>query len=133
MRGTLPALGFCLTSQPLLRASNEVSLEIAKAKAPHTAGKKLINPNAIKMAQISLGRNEAKKNRLSFLVRFHPLMLPSTCSREALLACPLSPPWNLPSFTVECTLFTPCSRSNPPLSLAKVRLSPTLTLSPFMI
>ena len=26
----------------------------------------------------------------------HPLMLPSTCSREALLACPLCPPWNLP-------------------------------------
>ena len=30
----------------------------------------------------------------------HPLMLPSTCSRAALLACPLFPPWNLPSFTV---------------------------------
>ena len=29
----------------------------------------------------------------------HPLMLPSTCSREALLACPPSPPWNLPSLT----------------------------------
>ena len=27
----------------------------------------------------------------------HPLMLPSTCSREALLACPPFPPWNLPS------------------------------------
>ena len=26
----------------------------------------------------------------------HPLMLPSTCSREALVACPPSPPWNLP-------------------------------------
>ena len=33
-----------------------------------------------------------------------PLMLPSTCSREALLACP---PWNLPSFTVESALSTP--------------------------
>ena len=46
----------------------------------------------------------------------HPLMLPSTCSREALLACPPIPPWNLPSFTVESTLSTPCSRSDPPLS-----------------
>ena len=27
----------------------------------------------------------------------HPLMLPSTCSREALVACPPSPSWNLPS------------------------------------
>ena len=42
------------------------------------------------------------------------LMLPSTCSREALLACPPCPPWNLPLFTVECTLPTPCSRSDPP-------------------
>ena len=42
----------------------------------------------------------------------HPLMLPPTCSREALLACPLFPPWNLPSFTVESTLSTPCSRSD---------------------
>ena len=63
----------------------------------------------------------------------HPLMLPSTCSREALLACPPCPLWNLPSFTVESTLPTPCSRSDPPLTLAKVRLSPTLTLSPLMI
>ena len=46
----------------------------------------------------------------------HPLMLPSTCSRKALLACPPFPPWNLPSFTVESTLSSPCSRSDPPLS-----------------
>ena len=59
----------------------------------------------------------------------HPLMLPSTCPREALLACPPFPPWNLPSFTVESTLSSPCSRSSL-LSLAKVQLSPTLTLSP---
>ena len=59
-------------------------------------------------------------------------MLPSTCSRETGLACPPFLPWNLPSFTVESTLSSPCSRSDPP-SLAKVRLSPTLTLSPLMI
>ena len=39
----------------------------------------------------------------------HPLMLPSTCSREALLACPPFPSWNLPSFTMESTLPTLCS------------------------
>ena len=44
----------------------------------------------------------------------HPLVLPSTSSREALLACPPCPPWNLPSFTVESPLSTPCSRSDPP-------------------
>ena len=48
------------------------------------------------------------------LASTHPLMLPSTCSREALVACPPCPPWNLPSFTVESTLSTLCSRSDPP-------------------
>ena len=43
----------------------------------------------------------------------HPLMLSSTCSREALLACPPFPPWNLPSFTVESILSSPWSRSDP--------------------
>ena len=42
-------------------------------------------------------------------------MLTSTSSREALLACPPFPPWNLPSFTVESTLSSPCSRFDPPL------------------
>ena len=50
------------------------------------------------------------------LASTHPLMLPSTCSRKALLACPPCPPWNLPSFTVESTLSSPCSRSDPPQS-----------------
>ena len=59
-------------------------------------------------------------------------MLPSTCSREALLACSSFPPWNLPSIMVESTLSTPCSRSDP-LTLVKVRLSPTLTLFSLMI
>ena len=65
VRETLPALGFCLTSQPLLRASYEISLIIiAKAKAPHTAGEKLIKPSAVK---ILLGRNEVKRIDSVFL------------------------------------------------------------------
>ena len=44
----------------------------------------------------------------------HLLMLPFTSPRESLLACPPSP-WNLPSFTVESTLFSPCSHSDLPL------------------
>ena len=43
----------------------------------------------------------------------HPLMLPSTSHREALLACP---PWNLPPFTVASILSSSCSRSDTPLS-----------------
>ena len=50
-------------------------------------------------------------------------MLPSTCSREALVACPPCPPWNLPSFTVEFTLSTPCSRSDPPFSRQSAALA----------
>ena len=57
------------------------------------------------------------------LASTHPLMLPSICSREALLACPPCPPWNLPSFMVESTLPTPCSRSDPPLSHQGVALA----------
>ena len=61
VRGTLPALSFSLTSQPLLRASYEVSLIIAEAKTLHTAGEKLIEPSAVKMEQIFLDRNEARR------------------------------------------------------------------------
>ena len=50
------------------------------------------------------------------LASTHPLMLPSTCSREALLARPPFPLRNLPSFTVESTLSTPCSRCDSPHS-----------------
>ena len=46
----------------------------------------------------------------------HIIMIPSTSSRKALLACPPPSPWNLPSFTVESTLSSPCSRSDTPLS-----------------
>ena len=46
----------------------------------------------------------------------HPLMLSSTFPREAFHACFPFPTWNLPSFTVECTLSSSCSRSDPPLS-----------------
>ena len=57
-------------------------------------------------------------------------MLPSTCSREALVACPLFPPWNRPSFTVESTLSTPCSRSDPPLTRQGAALAHLDSLSP---
>ena len=62
----------------------------------------------------------------------HPRILPSFSPREALLACPPFPPWNLHSFTVESTLSFLCFRSDLLLP-RQVRLSPTLTLSPLMI
>ena len=57
-------------------------------------------------------------------------MLPSTCSREALLACPPFPPWDLPSFTVESTLSSPCSCSDPPHSRQGVALAHLDSLPP---
>ena len=64
------------------------------------------------------------------LASTHPLMLPSTCSREALLDCPPCPPWNLPSFTVESTLSSPCSRSDPPHSRQGAALAHLDSLPP---
>ena len=46
----------------------------------------------------------------------HLLVLPFTYPRETLLARPLSLSCNLPSFTVESILSSPCSHSNPPLT-----------------
>ena len=43
-------------------------------------------------------------------------MLPSTAPKKAVLVFLSCPPWNLPSFSVESTLSSPCSRSDPPLS-----------------
>ena len=57
-------------------------------------------------------------------------MLPSTSSREALLACPPFPLWNLPSFTVESTLSAPCSRSDPLLSRQGAALAHLASLPP---
>ena len=57
-------------------------------------------------------------------------MLPSTFFREALLACPPFPPWNLSSFTVESTLSTPCSCSDPPLSRQGAALAHLDSLPP---
>ena len=42
-----------------------------------------------------------------------PLVPPSISPKKALLACPHSPSWNQPSFTIESTLTSPCSRFNP--------------------
>ena len=59
-------------------------------------------------------------------------MLPSTCSREALIACPPCPPWNLPSFTVESTLSFSCSRSDPPHSRQGAALAHLDSLPPWL-
>ena len=64
------------------------------------------------------------------LASTHPLMLHSTCSREAFLACPPFSPSNLPSFTVESTIFSPCSRSDFPLSRQGAALAHLVSVPP---
>ena len=59
-------------------------------------------------------------------------MLPSTSSRMALLACPPCPPWNLPSFTVESSLSSPCFLSDPPLSRQGAALAHLDSLPPMI-
>ena len=58
-------------------------------------------------------------------------MLPSTSPRETFLACPLSPSRNLPYFTMEYTLFSPCSRSDPLLSGQDAALAYLDSLPPY--
>ena len=57
----------------------------------------------------------------------HPLMLPCSFRREALVACP---PWNLPSFMVESILCSLCSRSDPPLFRQEAALAHLDSLLP---
>ena len=57
-------------------------------------------------------------------------MFPSTSPRKAFLTCPPSPPWNLPSFTVESTLSSPCSSSDLPLSRQGAALAHLDSLPP---
>ena len=57
-------------------------------------------------------------------------MLPSTSPKEALLACLLFSNWNLPSFTVEFSLSSLCSRSDLPLSRQGAALAHLDSLPP---
>ena len=53
----------------------------------------------------------------------YPIVLSSNPPREAVLACPPFSCWNLPLFTVESTLSSSCTRSDPPLSHQGAALS----------
>ena len=118
------AITGCLSSSP-------IPLLLSKASLPPSYQRALRLPTSFPISGLARLGVKPRLCRSSWIAfaSTHPLMLPSTCSREALLGCPPCPPWNLPSFTVESTLSYPCSRSDLFLSLAKVRLSPTLTLS----
>ena len=61
-----------------------------------------------------------------------PLIPSSASPGGAIFACPLFPPWSLPSFTVGSALSSSCSRFGPPLSHLGAAL-PALALSSLVV
>ena len=121
-RAASRAITGCLSSSPIPLLLIEASLPPLRVTLTHftlfSCERALHLPTSFPISGLARLGVKPRLCRSSWraLASTHPLMLPSTCSREALHACPRFPPWNLPSFTVESTLPTPCSRSNPPLS-----------------
>ena len=137
-RAASRAITACLSSSPIPLLLSEASLLPLRVTLTHftlsSYQRALRLPTSFPISGLARLGVKPRLCRSSWraFASTHPLMLPSTCFREALLACPPCLPRNLPFFTVESTLSSQCSRSGP-LSLAKVRFSPTLTLSPVMI
>ena len=135
-RAASRAIPSCLSSSPIPLLLTEASLPPLRVTLTHftlfSDERALRLPTSFPISGLaSLGvKPRLCRSSWRALVSTHPLMLPSTCSREALVACPHCPPWNLPSFTVESTLPTPCSRSNPPLSRQGVALAQFDSLLP---
>ena len=121
-RAASRAINGCLSSSPITLLLIEASLPPLRVTLTHFT--LLSHERALRLSTSfpisGLARHGLKprlcRSSWRAFASTHPLMLPSTCSREALAACPPCLPWNLPSFTVESTLPTPCSRSDLPHS-----------------
>ena len=128
----------CLSSSPIPLLLSEVSLPPLRVTLTHFALSSYELALCLRTSiPISGLARLGVKPRLcrSFWSAFaptDPLVLSSTFPREALLVCPPFPPWNLPSFTVDSTLFFSCSRSDLPLSRQGTVLA-QLDSFPFMI
>ena len=129
----------CLSSSPIPLLLSEASLLPLRVTLTHfilssyeRALRLLISFPISGLARLGVKSRLCRSSRRAF-ASTHQLMLPSASPREALLACPPFPPWNLPSFTVEITLFSSCSRSDLPLSRQGATLSYLDSLSPIMI
>ena len=135
-RAASRAITGCLSCSPILLLLSEASLPPLRVILTHftllSYERALCLPTSFPISGLSRLGVKPRLRRLSWraFASTHPLMLPSTCSREALLACPRFPPWNLPSFTVKSTLSTPCSRSDPPLSRQGAALAHLDSLPP---
>ena len=125
------AITGCLSSSSVLLLLSEASLPPLRVTLAHftllSYERALRLPTSFPI--LGLARNLCRLSWRAF-ASTHPLMLPSICSREALLAYPPFSPWNLPSFTVESIFSSPCSRSNPPISRQGTALAHLESLPP---
>ena len=121
-RAASRAITGCLSSSSIPLLLSEASLPTLRVTLTHftllSYERALRLPTSFPISGLARLGVKPRLCRLSWraFASTHPLMLPSTSPREALLARPPFPPCNLPSFTVESTLSSPYSRSDPPLS-----------------
>ena len=138
-RASSRAITRCLSSSPIFLLLIEVSLPPLRFTLTHftlfSYERALRLPTCFLISGLATLGVKPKLFRSSWraFASTHPLMLYSTFPRESLLACPPIPLWNLPSFTVESTLFSPCSHSDPPLTRQCAALANLDSLSPLMI
>ena len=121
-RAASRAITGCLSSSPIPLRLSEASLPPLQVTLTHftlsSYERALRLPTSFPISDLARLGVKPRLCRSSWraFAATHPLMLPSTCSREALVACPPCPPYNLLSFTVESTLSSSCSCSDLPLS-----------------
>ena len=122
-RAASRAISGCLLSAPIPVLLSEVSLPPLEVTLTHftlsSYERALRLPTSFPisgLARLGVKSRLCRSSSRAF-ASTHPLILLSTSAREALLACLPFSPWNLPSFTVESTLSSPCSR--PDLSLTR--------------
>ena len=135
-RAASRAITGCLSTSPILLLLSEASFPPLRVTLTHfthlSYERALCLPTSFPISGLARLGVKPRLCRSSWraLASTHPLVLPSTCSKETLLACPPCIPWNLPLYKVESTLSTPCSRSDPPLSRQGAALAHLDSLPP---
>ena len=100
------AITACLSSSPIPLLLTEASLPPLRVTLTHftllSCERALRLPTSFPISGLARLGVKPRLCRLSWraFASTHSLMLPSTCSREALVACPPVPNWKLPTFTV---------------------------------
>ena len=131
-RAASRAITGCLSSSPIPLLLTEASLPPLRVTLTHftlfSYERALRLPTSFSISGLVRLGVKLRLCRWSWraLASTHPLMLPSSCSRKALVAWPPCPP----SFTVESTFSSPCSRSDPPHSRQGAALAHLDSLPP---